>query len=204
MKIAILIIVLAIVAVNSYAEEGDIFALENNKDWSSMVLRLPDRVSFRAVTLTHSNEFTIHLTADRFINDCNTSSLTLNIALPKNSNQSFAGNIGLGQFRVDSYQVHDMRYQLVFEEGDGSAYLNIIDWNKGSTLFYEMMRGSVIRFKFGDFGNEAYIRFSLMGFTRAMNRTQQLCHHYVSLSKQNDSSYFNRTPSRRNDADYFN
>jgi invasion protein IalB len=80
--------------------------------------------------------------------------------------------------RIDKHPVHNFQYTMSFAKGVPiytATVVNFDDDDGGAALFDEMASGSTMRFIEGQGKNDSLIKFSLNGFSEALERTLAQC-----------------------------
>ena len=186
----------------SFAGESTLSAEHGN--WQSRVVYDNKQVRFRAVTTYTENSDYVVLTMDRLPNECNTQYLNMNIVGSSVASKSYTTESLFGNIRVDENPIHNMSYTINFEKGERIFYAAVTNFDGEDTLLTELRTGNNLRFKLKAGKVEYFLRFSLLGFPAAADRTLQLCNAFNN--GKSDEDYFNKdskkseTPS---DKSYF-
>jgi hypothetical protein len=81
----------------------------------------------------------------------------------------------VGFVRADERPIRMIKFNARLHEGDSVVYLEVTRVLGNGALFADLRRGRVVRFKLGTARQTYYVRFSLAGFSAAVDRTLDLC-----------------------------
>jgi hypothetical protein len=179
----------------SFAGESSLIA--QHKNWGSRVIKDGTSAVFRAFTWYEDKSDRVILTLDRYPNDCDTVYARMNIALSKKLTDDFEVPNRSGAMQVDEYPVHKISYTVSGKTGANIFFVTITDFENGDTLFAEIIKGQILRFKMPVAKDALYLRFSLLGSTAALTRTKDLCTGFAQ--ENSDERYFKGGGTARND-----
>jgi len=168
-------------------------------DWESRVISTKKEVFFRIVSEV-SNDGGIFLTVDRLPDSCKTSYFRMNLILDAPEKTGVVHKNQKGAIRVDDFPVRDFEYTSDFKKGSQIAMVTITEMSDGHQFLDELKKGKFVRVKFFTKEEDFVLRFSLNGYTQALNNSESLCANYADKS---DKQFFNEKPMPKSDKSYF-
>ncbi|MGE5792210.1 MAG: hypothetical protein ACM36B_05945 [Bacteroidota bacterium] len=198
-----LVLAIALCCAPAAAEvQGAWLLQEHGQHWTSRVSRDELEFRFSAVTTTVFEDARVVLAFDRFAGACETLYPSMSIRLPRPSPESVVMMDDVGFVRADERPIRMIKFNARLHEGDSVVYLEVTRVLGNGALFADLRRGRVVRFKLGTARQTYYVRFSLDGFSAAVDRTLDLC-------RQNEQHMRRTFPPRQpkprgtEDWDYF-
>ena len=148
---------------------------QKHHHWESRVIVNDNQVAFRALTTyAEASDFVV-LALDRYPSNCSIQFISMNVVLNAPAKYTYDSKQFFGALRIDEMTVHNINYALSAKVGEQVAFVSLTNFEKRTTILDELRRGANVRLKLTTDNEEFYLRFSLLGFTAASNRTLELC-----------------------------
>ena len=196
MKRILLVLVVMVSLFSSLPAEAEVLELKKHKDWSSFVLVTPTRMAARMTTMQGGTMLAIDVEP---ASSGSTWSIKMLEYLSGDSREFMEGMGNFsryGQMRVDRRTTYDVRFDFYVQ----SDVLIIEMGGQFHDIFLrEASKGAVLRIKIEDL-EPIYAKFSLQGFTAALNRCMDLADVIGSIPSDEDFFSDTRPPS---DEDFF-
>jgi hypothetical protein len=169
---------------------GEFAGMEVHRDWASLIVYDKDNVRFRSLTQYTAGGEYVALVLDRVSGECSTQYATINLVMdfPAPATRSTEDMVGL--FRVDKAAPRKMVYSITYKKGDLIAYAVVKSFEQERDLLQNLREGGQIRIGLTAREGPLELRFSLAGFTAAMERTLSLC-----LASQEDRTEAPQRPA---------
>lgn len=163
--------------------EAEILEPQSHRDWKSFIVTTQNVTLARMFTSDGQTLMVIDVApGGRY-------AINLIESVPESERDSLVLLDGLslyGKMRVDRSTMYDVRF-ILHSQGDALSAELVGDFHE--RLIAEARKGSRIRLKM-DGAEPAYMTFSLMGFSEAMNRCMELARIIEDMDPP-DSDYFN-------------
>ena len=149
--------------------------MEVHRDWASLIVYDRDTVRFRSLTQYTAGGEYVALVMDRLSDDCDTQYVTINLVMDFPAPESRSTGDMIGLFRVDENSRRKITYAINYKKGDLIAYALIKAFEREDVLLQDLKSGQQVRMRLGGHRGPLELRFSLAGFTAAIERTLALC-----------------------------
>lgn len=198
-RILYVMVIIVLFNINIPLAESKISKIKIHNQWKSFITTGSSLTSVRMFSTNY--EHGDSLSIDFLPGYCNNG--ILQIISMGNEKDTYSEEVTLyGSLRVDKKDTQNVKYTMYTEGGFICTKIETIN---GSKLLKDSMTGQTIRFKIKGHYGDIYRKFSLMGFSSAYQRAQDLC---LSMEKYNsDADFFKEDTSSNEeyipDATYF-
>lgn len=198
-RILYVMVIIVLFNINIPLAESKISKIKIHNQWKSFITTGSSLTSVRMFSTNY--EHGDSLSIDFLPGYCNNGILQI-ISMGSEKYTNGEEVTLYGSLRVDKKAIQDVKYTMYTEDGFICTKIETINGNK---LLKDAIAGQTIRFKIKGQHSNIYRKFSLIGFSSAYQRAQNLC---LSMEKHDSDADFFREKTTNNeeyipDATYF-
>jgi len=157
----------------------------NHQQWTSgLIYERQD--TFVALT-EHTGEYgEVVLYVGRTVKNCDEWDLSFTVMdVVSTAPEALESELMNGQLRVDTFAIHDVEYQISFEENESYIFIEFIEFDEQEKILTEILSGERLRIKIAVNEKNYVLGFSLQGAQEAIQRSKLLCREHL-----HDREYF--------------
>ena len=177
---SLFILLMTFIVSLASASEEDIV----HHQWTSGLI-YDKQDSFVAMT-EHTGEYgEVVLYVGRTAKNCDEWDLSFTVMDVRKAPAEFESEMMNGKLRVDKSVIHDVQYQISFEENESYIFIEFIEFDEQEKILTEILSGERLRIKIAVNEKNYVLGFSLQGAQEAIQRSKLLCREHM-----HDREYF--------------